>query len=250
MCNRYRQMYCSWREMSSWKTNSLYLQRYHICKSRSALFSLSHSLPNAHTCRTYTNRRVRAHTHAQAFLVTLLNSSGSQGLLTDLAYFLEVELRQGMEPVRQLSEVEKLHLKPGKQEEGRRGEKERESVQLPLPQQWFVSHDYATVKKVKKVTAINCIKWVIFNPIPAAGKCAILRFWLCVQCVCRRLFRTLQPKGNDNEIQATGGRPKAELPTGHTEQLGAPRPLDSLCGWVSYFVVIWFISNQFWNIHH
>lgn len=33
-------------------------------------------------------------------------------LLTDLAYFLEVELWQGMEPVGQLSEVEKLHLKP------------------------------------------------------------------------------------------------------------------------------------------
>lgn len=54
----------------------------------------------------------QANTH-KAFLVTLQYSSGSQGLLTDLAYFLEVELRQGMEPVGQLSEVEKLHLKPG-----------------------------------------------------------------------------------------------------------------------------------------
>lgn len=33
-------------------------------------------------------------------------------VITDLAYFLEVELRQGVEPVGQLSEVEKLHLKP------------------------------------------------------------------------------------------------------------------------------------------
>lgn len=31
---------------------------------------------------------------------------------TDLAYFLEVELRQSMEPVSQLSKVEELHLKP------------------------------------------------------------------------------------------------------------------------------------------
>lgn len=32
--------------------------------------------------------------------------------ITNLAYFLEVELWQGVEPVGQLSEVEKLHLKP------------------------------------------------------------------------------------------------------------------------------------------
>ena len=31
---------------------------------------------------------------------------------TDLAYFLEVELGQGMEPVGQLSQVEELHLEP------------------------------------------------------------------------------------------------------------------------------------------
>lgn len=35
-----------------------------------------------------------------------------QILLADLAYFLEVELWQGMEPVGQLSEVENFHLKP------------------------------------------------------------------------------------------------------------------------------------------
>lgn len=51
------------------------------------------------------------HTH-RTHLVTLQSPSSSQGLLTDLAYFLEVELWQGMEPVGQLSEVEKLHLKP------------------------------------------------------------------------------------------------------------------------------------------
>lgn len=56
------------------------------------------------------------HTDARmytAYLVTLLNCSSSQGFLTDLAYFLEVEFWQGMQPVGQLSEVEKLHLKPG-----------------------------------------------------------------------------------------------------------------------------------------
>lgn len=37
---------------------------------------------------------------------------GSAVGITNLAYFLEVELWQGMEPVGQLSEVEKLHLKP------------------------------------------------------------------------------------------------------------------------------------------
>lgn len=51
------------------------------------------------------------HTHT-AYLVTLFNSSSSQDFLTDLANFLEVEFWQGMQPVGQLSEVEKLHLKP------------------------------------------------------------------------------------------------------------------------------------------
>lgn len=37
----------------------------------------------------------------------------SQGLPTDLAYFLEVELRHSVQPVSQLSEVEKFHLKSG-----------------------------------------------------------------------------------------------------------------------------------------
>lgn len=74
-----------------------------IC-SRSCTVSLlqSHTHTHMHTC-----------THAQgAYLVTHKCSSSSQGLLTDLAYFLEVELWQGMEPVGQLSEVEKFHLKP------------------------------------------------------------------------------------------------------------------------------------------
>lgn len=38
--------------------------------------------------------------------------SSCQIVTTDLAYFLEVELWQGMEPVGQLSEVEEFHLKP------------------------------------------------------------------------------------------------------------------------------------------
>lgn len=58
------------------------------------------------------HRQPHTHTHT-AYLVTLQYSSSSQGLLTDLAYFLEVELWQGVEPVGQLSEVEKLHLEPG-----------------------------------------------------------------------------------------------------------------------------------------
>lgn len=73
-----------------------------ICKDTVTVsFVPSHSV----SCGTCTR------TH-RAYLVTLQRSSSSQGLLTDLAYFLEVELWQGMEPVGQLSEVEKLHLKP------------------------------------------------------------------------------------------------------------------------------------------
>lgn len=45
-------------------------------------------------------------------LIQPQKDSRSQILLTDLAYFLEVELWQGMEPVGQLSEVEEFHLKP------------------------------------------------------------------------------------------------------------------------------------------
>lgn len=63
--------------------------------------------------RSCTVSLLQSHTHTEgAYLVTHKCSSSSQGLLTDLAYFLEVELRQGMEPVGQLSEVEKFHLKP------------------------------------------------------------------------------------------------------------------------------------------
>lgn len=49
----------------------------------------------------------------RAYLITLYNSSSFKDSPTDLADFLEVELWQGMEPVGKLSEVEKLHLKPG-----------------------------------------------------------------------------------------------------------------------------------------
>lgn len=73
------------------------------------------------------------HTHTvgtnTAYLVKLQNSSSSHGLPTDLAYFLEVELRHGMEPVSQLSEVEKLHLKPEPQTGGERGGRERGVVE-------------------------------------------------------------------------------------------------------------------------
>lgn len=44
-------------------------------------------------------------------------SSVSHSLSTDLAYFLEVDLRQGVKPVGQLSEVKELHLKPATQRE-------------------------------------------------------------------------------------------------------------------------------------
>lgn len=99
--------------------NSLHLQRY------SDSFFCSVSL------RLMQNMHTHTRTH-RAYLVTLQCSSSSQGLLTDLAYFLEVELWQGMEPVGQLSEVEKLHLKPEseiqtevKWEKERRGKKQR-----------------------------------------------------------------------------------------------------------------------------
>ncbi len=80
--------------------NSLCLHRYDISKSSNS-FALFHYRSNS--------------------------QAGFQVLLTDLAYFLEVELWQGVEPVGQLSEVEKLHLKPGPETD--RGGKLREIKQ-------------------------------------------------------------------------------------------------------------------------
>lgn len=89
-----------------------------------------------------------------------------------------------MEPVGQLSEVEKLHLKPGPQENARG--RERENLQCCHSDTFpvlFVSQDDATVKKKikilwknlikrrqsqvkskKNVSVLNCVRWVIFNP--------------------------------------------------------------------------------------
>lgn len=66
-------------------------------------------------CRTLPfTEHAKAETH-RAYLFTRHHSSSPQNV-TDLAYFLEVELWQSMEPVGQLSEVEKLHLKPVEKE--------------------------------------------------------------------------------------------------------------------------------------
>ena len=72
-------------------------------------------------------------THTHKYEQLIQSNSPRFPWLTDLAYFLEVELRQGVEPVGQLSEVEKLHLKPGKeiQTESRRKCKSVQFTQLP-----------------------------------------------------------------------------------------------------------------------
>lgn len=88
-------------------------------------FVLSHS--HTHAEHTQNNTHTHTSTHTLRFQSHSLTPPGSQGLLTDLAYFLEVELGQGVEPVGQLSEVEKLHLKPGAGIQLDKGEKVQKS---------------------------------------------------------------------------------------------------------------------------
>ena len=151
MCRRYRQMYCSWREISSWKTNSLYVQKKKKVPYIKILEAsvLSHSPSNAHT-HTHTHTHTHAHTHT-AFLVTLLNSSGFPW-----PPYWPCVLSGSRAPARHgASRPAEWGRKTSpetwsRRKAGERGKEERKSVQLSPLQQWFVSHDYATVRKSGK----------------------------------------------------------------------------------------------------
>ena len=193
MCPRYRQMYWSWREISSWKNKQT--KKNNLLFAKVLVFSiLEFFLPLLTLCvssRIFCFYTISAlFKYAQAYLVTFQYSSSSQGLIywpCVLSGSRALARRGASRPAEWGRKTSPETWTAGKRK-GRERERERERENLQCCHSdtfpvVFVSHDDATVQKKQKknlwknlikwrqsqvkrknVSVLNCVKWVIFNP--------------------------------------------------------------------------------------